>query len=41
VGAALARARERGTAAPDSVDGEHQRLAEPAAEGDPARRGSW
>ena len=41
VGAALARARERGTAAPESVDGELQRLAEPAAEGDPARRGDW
>jgi len=38
VGAALARARERGTAAPESVDGELQRLAERAAEGDPARR---
>jgi CTP synthase len=41
VGAALALARERGTAGPQSVDGELQRLAEPAAEGDPARRGSW
>jgi CTP synthase len=43
VGAALARARERGTAAGEqaAVDGELQRLAEPAAEGDPARRGSW
>jgi CTP synthase len=41
VGAALARARERGTAAPETVDGELQRLAEPAAEGDPARRGDW
>ena len=41
VGAALARARERGTAEPETVDGELQRLAEPAAEGDPARRGDW
>jgi CTP synthase len=39
VGAALARARERGTA--ETVDGELQRLAEPAAEGDPAPRGNW
>jgi CTP synthase len=39
VGAALARARERGTA--ETVDGELQRLAEPAAEGDPAQRGNW
>ena len=41
VGAALARARDRGTAAPESVDGELQRLAERAAEGDPARRAGW
>ena len=43
VGAALARARERGTAGgePAAVDGELQRLAEPAAEGDPAQRGNW
>jgi CTP synthase len=41
VGAALARARERGTAGPETVDGELQRLAERAAEGDPAPRGDW
>ena len=52
VGAALARARDRGTAAPaetGTVDGELQRLAEPAADGDaagraahdPAQRGNW
>jgi CTP synthase len=42
VGAALERARERGTAGPaETVEGELQRLAEPAAEGDPARRGNW
>jgi CTP synthase len=52
VGAALARARERGTAGPaqaETVDGELRRLAEPAAEGDaagraahdPAQRGNW
>jgi Glutamine amidotransferase class-I len=52
VGAALARARDRGTAAPAetrTVDGELQRLAEPAADGDaagraahdPAQRGNW
>jgi hypothetical protein len=52
VGAALARARERGTAGPagaDTVDGELRRLAEPADDGDaagraahdPAQRGTW
>jgi CTP synthase len=52
VGAALARARERGTAEPvetETVDGELRRLAEPAADGDaaeraahdPAQRGNW